>query len=338
MVKMLNKFTKFLIVAGFGVAFLPIVSLAQLNINVPFALSNELGVEVIPNYPRPNEPVFINLTLYTDDLNSADITWYKDGKAVLSGKGKVNYSFVAGAVGQETKIEIEIKLLSGASFSKSFTLNPASIDLVWEANSYAPPFYKGKALHPRQGGLKIVAMSEFVKSGRRISPQNLIYEWSNGVDVYQNQNGYGKNVLILNGSILGQTDKIEVLVTDPVNNLVAESFINISPTDPEIVFYQNDSYYGPIFDSAIANSFNLKTDEVQIFAAPFYFTKEREGLLKYEWRLNGVPVSNLFGSRTAIFRKPEDQSGRSVISLRMENANRILQQADSSLEMQFQNK
>ena len=221
---MLDKLTKILVAVGVGVVVLPLISLAQINVNVPFALSNELGVEIIPNYPRPNEPVFINLTLYTDDLNSADIGWYKNDKLVLNGKGKVNYSFVAGNVGEETKIEIRIKLLSGTSFSKSFTLNPASIDLVWEANSYVPPFYKGKALHSRQGNLKIVAMPEFVKNGKRTAPENLVYEWSNGVDVYQSQNGYGKSVLILNGSILGQTDKIEVLVTDPVNNLVAEAF------------------------------------------------------------------------------------------------------------------
>ena len=83
----------------------------------------------------------------------------------------------------------------------------------------------GKALHSRQGNsAKIVAMPEFVKNGKRVGAENLIYEWSNGVDVYQSQNGYGKSVLILNGSTLGQTDKIEVLVTDPVNNLVAEAF------------------------------------------------------------------------------------------------------------------
>lgn len=333
---MLNRLTKFLIMIGVGMVVLPIISSAQINVNVPFALSNELGVEIIPNYPRPNEPVFINLTLYTDDLNSADISWYRNDKLVLSGKGKVNYSFMASGIGEETKIEIRIKLLSGTSFSKSFVLNPASIDLVWEANSYVPPFYKGKALHSRQGNLKVVAMPEFVKNGKRVSAENLIYEWSNGVDVYQSQNGYGKNVLILNGSILGQTDKIEVLVTDPINNLVAEAFLDVSPSDPQIVFYQNDPYYGHIFDTALTGSFELKTDEVQILAAPYFFTKEREGLLKYEWRLNGTSVQNLYGSRTAIFKKPENQTGRSVISLRMENINRILQQADNNLGIIFE--
>ena len=333
---MISKFKKILI-SGLVISFwivLPNLSFAQININIPFALSNELGVEIIPNYPRPNEMTFMSLSLYTDDLNSADIAWYNNGKLVLSGKGETRYSFRLGKVGEESKIEIKIKLLSGASFVKQFTLNPASIDLVWEANSYVPPFYKGKALHSRQGSLKIVAMPEFVKNGKRIASQNLIYEWGNGVEAYQSQSGYGKNMIILNGSILGRTENIEVLVRDPVNNLVADGFIDITPVDPEIIFYENNPYYGHNFEQAITN-FELKTTEVQVLAAPYYFSKEATSNLKFDWQLNGFSVPGLINSRTAIFKKPEGESGQSNISLNIENLNRILQQADANLTMRF---
>lgn len=330
-----NKFIKLLMVVVVGMMLLPNLAFAQLNLNVPYALSNELGIEIIPNYPKPNEMVFLNLSLYTGDLNSATITWYVNGKNVLSGKGETKYSFKTGNIGEETDIEIVVKLLDGTSFSKTVTLNPAGVDLVWEANSYVPPFYKGKALHPRQGSLKVVAMPEFVKNGRRILPQNLIYQWSNGVNVYQNQSGYGKSVIILDGSILGKEENIEVLVTDPINNLVAQGFIDITPVDPEIVFYQNDPYYGHIFDQSLAKSFDLKTEEIQILVAPYYFTKEATGLLQYNWTLNNQSVPSLADSRTAIFRRPEGEKGRSIVSLQMENIGRILQQASGSLIMNF---
>lgn len=319
---------------------LPVVSFAQItppSANIQFALPNELGVEIIPTYPRPNEMVLIRLTLYTDDLSTADITWFQDSKSVLSGKGETKYTFRAGPIGQETDIEVKIKLLSGTSFSKTIKLNPASVDLVWEADSYVPPFYEGKALHPRQGLLKIVAMPEFVKDGKRIPPESLTYNWSNNDQVLQDGSGYGKNVLILNGSILGRPESINVLVTDPVNNLVAQKILDIAPVDPQIVFYQNDPYYGYIFDSAITNTFNLKSDEVQILAAPYYFTNEISGYLQYQWQLNGQTLPDLSGSRTAIFKKPEGKTGQSVISLQMTNANRVLQQADNSLTMSFSN-
>ena len=49
---------------------------------------------------------------------------------------------------------------------------------------------------------RLLAMPEFVKMAKN-GPENLVYEWSNGVDVYQSQNGYGKSVLILNGLNIG---------------------------------------------------------------------------------------------------------------------------------------
>jgi hypothetical protein len=333
---MLGKFIKISVIIGVGMAILPVISLAQMNLNMSSTLSSELGVEIVPNYPRPNETVFINLSLYTDDLNSANITWYNNGKNVLSGKGETRYSFTTGPIGTESKIEIRVSLLSGVSFSKIINLNPASVDLIWEADSYVPPFYKGKALHPMQGSLKVAAMPEFIKNGRRISASNLVYQWSNGINVYQSQSGYGKSTIILNGSILGRSENMEVLVTDPVNNLVAQGFVNISPIDPEIVFYENSPYYGHLFDSAVTGTLNLKTEEIQILVAPYYFSKESAGGLKYEWRLNSQIIPDLSGSRTAIFRKPEEETGQSVISLRIENINRILQQANNDLTMNFE--
>lgn len=334
---MKNWSVKFLILSILAVFILPITSSSQISIDVPFSLSNELGVEIIPNYPKPNEEVSVNLSLYTGDLNSADIAWYENNKLVLSGKGETSFSFKTRGVGEEIKIEIKIKLLNGSAFSKSFTINPAGVYLVWEANSYVPPFYKGKALHPRQGSLKVVAMPEFVKNGKRVPAKNLVYEWSNGINVLQNQSGYGKNVLVLNGSILGRAEDIEVLVTDPVNNLVAQSFVDIAPIAPEIVFYENNLYYGHIFDIAIKNSWDLKSEEVQILAAPYYFTNENNNSLQYSWRLNSQSVPNLAGSRTAVFRKPEGESGQSSISLQIENIERILQQADRGLTINFDN-
>lgn len=329
---MLNKILTALIVASLSLT--PLFSFGQA---VPTTLANELNVEINPTYPRPNGQVSVVLSMYTENLDSATITWYKDGKSVLSGKGEKRYSFEAGAAGEETRIEIRVTLLSGASFSKSFTISPTSVDLIWEANSYTPPFYRGKALHSSQGALKIVAMPEFISGNRRISPQNLIYEWSNDVSAYQSQSGYGKNVLVLNGSILGKSERVRVLVKDPSSNLTASASITINPKTPEIIFYENSPYYGHIFDRALTQEFELKSEEVQISSAPYYFSKENLGLLKYEWRLNGQSAPSLFGSRTAIFRKPEENRGRSSISLRIENTDRILQQAEGSLVMKFDN-
>lgn len=317
-----------------GFLLVPTLSFAQTFGASTFA--NELGVEIIPTYPKPNQNVSISLTLYSGDLNSADITWYQNGKNVLSGKGEKRYSFKMGPAGTETDIEIRIKLMGGSSFTKTFTLGGADVDLVWEASTYTPPFYKGKAMHGFQGYLKVVAMPDFIRNGSRISPKNLIYEWSNSTSVYEDQSGYGRDTLVLNGSLLGREEQVDVLVTDPTTNLVATDFIIINPIEPEIIFYENSPYYGPIFDKAI-RGLELEAEETQILAAPYNLSKEPLGKLVYDWRLNGVSVPELKNSRTAIFKKPEEGSGQSAISLSIENLNRILQQGSGQVNIQFKN-
>jgi len=153
---MLSKFKIFLIVAVIIIvlpiiSFLPAQAGAQ-TVNIPFALSNELNVEIIPTYPSPNEIVFINLTLYTDDLNSADISWYQNGKNVLSGKGETKYNFKTGNIGEETKIDIVIKLLAVAHLQKALlSLQPG---LIWSGkqNLMCLHFIKAK-LYTQDRGL-----------------------------------------------------------------------------------------------------------------------------------------------------------------------------------------
>ena len=207
--------------------------------------------------------------------------------------------------------------------------------LLWQANNaYVPPFYKGKALPSIGNEIKIVAMPEFVKNGKRIPAENLVYEWSNDSEVFQSQSGYGKNVLNVSGSILGSTDEFEVLVTDPVNNIVAEDFITINPVDPKISFYENNPYYGYIFDTAISPILDFNSEELYLTASPYYMSREANLRLKYHWRLNSQSLPELEDSRTAIFRRPEE-AGSSIISLRLENTNRILQEAEKRINIRF---
>ncbi|MBN2094080.1 MAG: hypothetical protein JW740_01790 [Candidatus Zambryskibacteria bacterium] len=315
-------------------AFLPIVSSAQ-TINLAQAFSNELDVDITPDYPGPNNLVSVNLNLYTADLDTAQIVWYKNNQKVLDGKGETRYSFKLDGIGEATQIKIDITLNNGVYFTKSINFNPAEVSLIWEADSYVPPFYKGKTLHPKQGNLKVIALPEFINGGKKIDPQNLIYKWSNGLTNYQSQSGYGKNILILNGSVLGKSENIKVVVTDPESGLSAEKFLYIKPVDPQIVFYENNPYYGHIFDQALVQNFEFKGEEVQILAAPFYFTKDSN--IKYEWRLNNNLIKELSDARLAIFRKPEGDSGRSNISLQINNPKKILQFAENNLIMNFEN-
>lgn len=331
-----SRFIKIFLTITILAAFWPVFSFAQLVNPLDFssAFSNELNVNIVPTYPKPYENINIDLTLYSGDLDSAKINWYLNGTNVLSGTGEKNYSFRTGAAGKVENFEIRVTLADGVSFSKTFTINPSDVRLLWEANSYVPPFYKGKALHSQHGSLKIVAMPEFVRNGAPVPASNLIYNWSNGQETYPSQSGYGRGVLIINGSLIGRDEKVSVVVTDPVSGMKTQGWADIRTSRPEILFYENSPYYGNLFDQAVG-AIDLTNEEVQVIAYPFFFSNEEGDNIEYEWRLNNQTIPSLYNLRSAIFRKPEGEGGQSIISISVKNINKFMQQAESRFIMKW---
>ena len=80
--------------------WLPLVSHAQINSGSFINYADELNVEINPNYPRPGENVNINLTMYTEDLNSSEISWFVNGKLELKAIGRKNFSVTTPQTGE----------------------------------------------------------------------------------------------------------------------------------------------------------------------------------------------------------------------------------------------
>lgn len=329
--------TKYIYIFILLILLTPFYSSAQFNINLDATLQDELNVEIIPTYPKPNEMVYIKLDMYSEDLDKAEITWNQDNKILIKENGKKTYNFVSPSSGQETKIEIRVKLQSGKIFYKLITIRPASVDLIWQSNSYVPVFYKGKTLHPKQGDLSIVAMPDFRDAqGNPIPAKSLIFKWSDGNNTYDDQSGYGKNVLRINGSLLGRDERIDVLVTDPNSNKVAFDYIQIPTIIPEVVFYEVSPFYGPRFNKSISDSLKLSGEEIEVFAAPFFASDINKSTTYFNWKLNGISSTELLRSKTVVFRKPEGKSGSSNISLTVENGSKILQETTGSFRINFE--
>jgi len=309
-------------------------NLGGFNSSGPSSLADEMSVDLIPTYPKPNSQVFVNLRMYTEDLNSAMIRWLVDGKVVKEGRGLISFNFAVGGAGSKTELKINITLQSGISFSKSITLRPAGLDLIWQSDSYVPPFYKGKALFPQQGDVVILAIPQFNSGISQIDLSRLVYKWTVNDEVLESQSGYGRSAIFTSGPILGTSMEVEVLVTDPTTNLVAENFMTIDPVNPIVAFYENSPLYGIIFEKVINSGFNLQGEEVNILAVPF-FMNVRDSVF-YSWSMNGQEAPSISGL-SVIFRKPEGVSGSTFLSLKAENQKRILQFTESGFNINYKN-
>ena len=83
--------------------------------------------------------------------------------------------------------------------------------------------------------------------------------------------------------------------------------------------YKNNPLYGIMYEKALNTSIELTDKELTLTAVPYFFsTKSKNGaFVGFSWAMNGQAISG--NSDTQTFRVPEDTTGASTVSLKVEN-------------------
>lgn len=307
-----------------------------------FALAQFPGVDlatltISPQNPGPNKTITATLSSSATDVDRADISWSVNGKAMASGKGLKNFSFQVGDLGTQTTLDILMVSSEGFPWTKSLTFSPAGASLLVEANSYTPPFYRGKAYFPYEGMARVIAVPSFIdQNGKFIPPEQLVFKWKEDTQNMINESGLGKNILNYRGSLLGRAQNISVEISSLDRQYVANANINITPIQPKTVLYDNDPQYGILYNKAIPNSYNLNDPEITISAVPYFFNAGTpdDSNLKYDWNLNGNPAAS--GSSISLHNSGGG-GGQAALSLQLSNTVDYFQFANASLNINFGN-
>lgn len=317
------------------IAFVVIVAF-PLYAQIPGVSDSDVVVSIVPQSPGPNQNVSVSLNSYITNINSANITWRINGQIRSQGKGEKNFSFNTGAMNTTTTLSITITTSEGETLNKNYTFRPTEIDLIWESDGFTPPFFKGKTLFAHQNNLTVTAIPHIMSGGQRVSSGNLLYTWKRNGSVIENSSGFGKNSISINGSLISRPIEISVEVTHPTSGGRAFKNTVVSPVEPFVAFYKKDPLYGIEYQKALFGNLELTgSREMSVVSVPFLFGTENpeHSNIVYRWNINGVPVQNQSYSQT--FRQIEGTSGISVISLTIENSNKILQYANTSFNLSF---
>lgn len=302
-----------------------LVGLASFTLSTPGAnaQTNALRISVVPQHPGPFEQVSVTVEDFSRDLNKVNIAWSLNGKTEQTGVGLKRYTLTTGALGTVSNISINM----GGDVS-TVTIRPTVTDILWQADTYTPPFYKGKALHSNQDPVTLVAEPFFITTtGSRLDPEKLIYKWKEGGKINNNASGTGKRTFTVNPSVLIRPIEVELEVTSSDNSYHSLSTIRIPDSKTEVLLYENDPLYGIRFEEALNNKdFSITEQEIRVFGVPMYFSNEQEsdGQLVLTWNLNNSRINQT--ENEVIFRKPEGSTGgRSLISLGIKNPVRYAQ-------------
>ncbi|MFA6050484.1 MAG: hypothetical protein WC761_04790 [Candidatus Paceibacterota bacterium] len=301
-------------------------------------LDEQVEGTMTPQYPSPGEKVVITLEAYGTDLNRATIVWSINGSETLRGKGQKSLSLVAGSLGESQVIKAAISPVNGIPVTKTFYVNPQSIDVVWQADTYTPPFYRGKAMFSPQTKVTLVAMPNLIdQNGSQVDPGSVIYKWKKDFVVLGKNSGYGAQTLSYKGDILMQPVNIGIEASIEGGNTAA-TYLDLAPTSPIVGLYEQSPIYGTLYNKEVSGTFDFgNSSEKNILVVPYFFSEKGKKTfsLAYEWSINGSIINVPSDQNTMTLRNSENLEGQSQIGVTVSNTENFLEGASGSTLINF---
>lgn len=295
-------------------------------------------IDISKDNPKPGEDIDVFIDSYLFDLNSSSIVWSINNKVSEKGIGIKRITIPAPKIGAVTNVTVDVKGSDGREVRKTINIKSGYVDLIWESDGYVPPFYKGKTPFSYQNNVKITAIPHLAKSsGTEIDPKTLVYTWKLGGKYIDNGQGYGKQSVIIEYGDLPKPLEITVDVINREQTLHTNGSMNLTPSEPSLLFYEEDSLYGIFYNKTLPTNFNLKNIEAKILAIPYGFNLNNQEV-DYNWSINNIEQSDLIRNRSIIIRTKGDTSGSSSLFLDIRNQDRILQGARGNFTINFKKK
>ena len=209
------------------------------------------------------------------------------------------------------------------------------VDILWQGDVYAPPFYQGRELWTNQSEIIIQAIPHIKDGvGGELNPTTLTYKWWKNSTVLGTANGVGKNSITFTGSIIDRPQVIKIEILNSDGALLASASKEFSPVVPSLLVYENNPLYGIMFNKEVGSSYKMTDSEITFIAFPLFFSsleKDPE-FLKYNWRTNAGGAGN---TSSVTYKSPENTSGSARISVRISNEDRIIQSSEKSFLLNF---
>jgi len=306
---------------------------------IPFFVSaGTIEVSLNPQTPEPLEKVNVTLQGPLIDFDRSKIYWYVNNELHEYGIGKKTFSFNVGNVDEKTVLDVIITTEQGKRFDAQKIIIPSSIDLLWEAQTYTPPFYKGKALPTEKSPIKIVAILNTKDTDVKYT-----YSWGiNNIFPLINYSGYNRKSFIMSGPEEGYSQKAVVSILSFDGSKKANKTIEIKSIKPKIVFYENCIFNSLCLNKALSNiqEINRDSNGLIIRAEPYFFSKTdvENNKLEYIWKINNQTLTSVgIQQRDINFTTPKEwaEQRKSLIQIDIKNTSIYAQNTNMQLWLKY---
>lgn len=299
-----------------------------------------VNISLSPTNPGPNMDITATVSSFQANVDAVNITWYINGQKKLSGFGKKNFTFKTGDVGDILTLQASLETDTYGTLKKEILVLPNTLDVLWEADTYTPPFYKGKPLPSSQSSVRVTALPRFIDQNNLIDASSIIYVWKKGYFKDQESSGFGKNAFVYKTGYTFNDDEITVTATTQDKSVSITKKIPIHIYEPKIVFFKNNPIEGIRYENALVDIFTYKENELTVHAVPFFFSLSdiNNNSASFLWKLDGKSLAiNPENKAEFTLRKPEKGSGKYQLKLDINNMGYDLQTASKGLTLVYDN-
>lgn len=246
----------------FTFIFLITILLQGLSVQAQ-TLDPDAEILLVPNNPKPGERVTARLQSFGINLSQSIITWKYNNTTIESGAGKTSITITAPSATTPATLSAVATSIEGTA-QASITILPASVDILWEAvDAYTPPFYKGKALAPTQGVIKVTAIPH------SNAPKTLTYQWQQNNSALQTLSGVNKNSITIRADELNSEERFSVSTSG--YGFSGSNNVTIPTRDPDIVAYTKKEGFID-FSKGVTKNILTPNTGISLFFAPFNFS------------------------------------------------------------------
>lgn len=292
---------------------------------------SDIALELSPQSPGAFEDVTLSLKSYLVNLDKYTISWSVNGELIKTGIGEKSLVVQTGAVGSKKTVSIEIRQ-GFTEIIKTVVLSPNEVDLLWEGNSYVPPFYKGLPLATQEGSINVVAIPNF-KDKKNI--RDGVFNWYVNNDPVLGSSGYKKDSFNYNLSYLRADQSIGVVVDSITSGEQATKEMKVFPIKPKILFYEKSPLYGLDLTKLIYSGYTPKESQTTIFAVPYYFSSKdlKVADLNFIWKINNSSITTPAKKNVLTVKPISNDSGIATIDLSVQYFGKLFEDATNKIQL-----
>ena len=325
-----------LLLATLGLS--PTDASAQSGTALDLVIGADLTLDLTPPQAAPGESVHISARSLLLDLTAMNIKWSADGAVTREGVGMTEIDLVAPAQGKETVIRASVFEGGVLVVSQTAHIRPVELDLLWEADSYVPPYFNGRALPSAGTRLKLEAIPHFTRTnGTPLPTSEISFTWRRNGYVIAGASGRGRARVIIPAPALFGTDTIAVETQSADGTYRASASVRIPSVEPRLVLYEKHPLFGTMHYRALSRESEISDVEVRLVATPYYAeaTSANDGVLDYQWRVNGTRIPNDPEAPSEITIDARGSNGVALIELLLTHLTNIFTESSGSWRLTF---